>query len=146
MTLLQEGKMLLLEVLSIREQVATEAFHASEYSEFTEGARQAWLCMGQLCQDSHPRLCEPVLSKATAGSVSSQFCSPFGPHCTQSPAHPYSPTMPLTPSIPLGSTVTNIFITCGHMPPALCLCSKPQVPKSPLPSLPRSFVPSGDIT
>lgn len=137
--------MFLLEVLSIREQVATEVFHASEYSEFTEGARQAWLCMGQLCQDSHLRLCKPALSEATPGSVSSSS-APLGPHCTQSPAHPYSPTVSLTPSIPLGSIVPNIFITCGHMPPALCLCSKPQVPKFLLPSLPRSFVPSGDIT
>lgn len=70
---------------------------------------------------------------------------PFVPHWTQSPAHPYSPTMSLTPSIPLGSIAPNIFITCGRMPPAVCLCSKPQVPKSPLPSLPGSFVPSGDI-
>lgn len=77
--------------------------------------------MGQLCQDSHPRLCKPVLSKATAGSVSSQFCSPLAltvPSLLLTPTHPPCLLLPASLWAPLSLTFSSLVATC----PQLCAC------------------------
>lgn len=91
------------------------------YLEFTEGARQVCLHMRQLCQDSHPRLLEPALSKATSGSVSSQFCSPLyltGPSLLLTPIHPLCLLLPASLWAPLPLTFSPLVATC----PQLCAC------------------------